>query len=73
MTRRLLTAAALLSVSFLGGGSASAECVAPDVCYREVVLAEECVPQPKGPCKTVVVSAPLCFGGSMWTGGLCWL
>lgn len=72
MTRRLLAATALLSAAFYGG-TANAECVAPDVCYGNVTLVEACVPQPKGPCQTVVVEAPLCWGGSMWTGGLCWL
>lgn len=70
MTKRLLAAAALLSaVSF--GGSANAGCLAPDVCYGNVVLLETCVKQPTGPCVPVVVEAPLCWGGSMWTGGIC--
>ena len=73
MTRRLLTVAALLSVSFLGGGSANAECVAPDVCYRNVVIYQDCVPLPDGGCRPVTVEAPLCWGGRMWTGGICWL
>lgn len=71
MVRRLLVAGALLSAAFLGG-SAHAGCVAPDVCYRNVTLYEDCVPLPDGGCRPVSVEAPLCWGGSMWTGGLCW-
>ena len=71
MTRRLLAATALLSAAFFGG-TANAGCVAPDVCYGNVVLVDECVPMPDRTCTPVVVEAPLCWGGSMWTGGLCW-
>jgi hypothetical protein len=67
MSRRLLAAVALLSASFFSGGTANAACVAPDVCYRNVTLVEECVPLPDGGCRPVVVQAPLCWGGSMWT------
>lgn len=71
MSRLLLAAAAQLSAAFLGG-SANAGCVAPNVCYRGVVLFQDCVPLPDGGCRPVTVEAPLCFGGSMWTAGLCW-
>ena len=67
MSRRLLAALALLPATFFLGGTANAECVAPDVCYRNVVLFEGCVPLPDGGCRPVVVQAPLCWGGSMWT------
>ena len=70
MSRRLLAATALLAAAFLGG-PASAGCVATDVCYRNVVLYEDCLPLPDGGCRPVRVEAPLCWGGSMWTGGLC--
>ena len=73
MSRRLLAAVALLSASFFSGGTANAECVARDVCYGNVVLYQDCIPLPDGGCQPVVVQAPLCFGGSFWTGGLCWL
>lgn len=71
MSRRLLAATALLAAAFLGG-PADAGCVAPDVCYGNVTLYEDCIPLPDGGCRPVKVEAPLCWGGSMWTGGLCW-
>ncbi|HWL35959.1 MAG TPA: hypothetical protein VNQ77_07175 [Frankiaceae bacterium] len=70
MVRRLLAVGALLSAVFLGG-AAHAECVAPEACYRNVVLYQDCVPRPEGGCTPVTVEAPLCWGGSMWTTVFC--
>ena len=70
MSRPLLAAAALLSAAWLGG-SAHAECVTGDVCYRNVVVYQDCVPLPDDGCQPVTVQAPLCWGGSMWSVGLC--
>lgn len=66
-------AAAALAAGALLSGTANAGCVAPDVCYGNVTIVDECVPLPGGGCRPVHVEAPLCWGGSMWTGGLCWL
>lgn len=67
---RPLAAAALISAAFLGG-TANAECLARDVCYRNVTLVDECVPVTGSGCTPVRVDAPLCWGGSMWTTVTC--
>lgn len=68
---RPLAAAVLLSAAFLGG-TADAGCVAPDVCYRNVTLVDECIDVTDAGCTQVRVEAPLCVGGSMWETVFCW-